>query len=100
MRRVWLILAALLCLAGSTSGRGDGGPFDVISYDVELTPHFAEKTISGRSVITLRTAAELSALTFSANSLTILRAQIDGAEAGHRVEGGRLIFTAPAPADA
>jgi aminopeptidase N len=80
-----LVLASFLAAAlpglGPASGQERTGKgFDVLRYQLALTPDVAAKTIAGREVITLRPDVDgLRHLRFSANALSIERAVLDGA---------------------
>ena len=66
--------------AQSSNGAVDG--FDVISYDVTLTPDLASKTVKGHETIRLRIGGtDMDALPFSPNTLSITELKINGRSA-------------------
>lgn len=75
-----------------------GTGFEVTSYALALTPDLANKTISGREVITLRSTEEgLRQLDFSPNALIIDEATIENVYVNTRQMGGVLSFDLPRP---
>jgi aminopeptidase N len=95
-------IAALLALpllsspARAEPGPGDG--FDVLRYQLALTPDVQTRTVAGREVITLRaTGDHLQSLGFSGNALSIDSATLDGVPVTVRSEGERLDFDLPRP---
>ena len=65
------LLLALLILATATA-RAGAPRFDVTSYDVQITPDFDSKSISGTERIRFISLADgLDTIDFSANTLTV-----------------------------
>ncbi|MEG3091803.1 M1 family aminopeptidase [Sphingomonas sp. PB1R3] len=75
-----------------------GAGFDVLRYDLALTPDIAAKTVAGREDIILRSTEEgLSRLRFSGNALSIDQAMVDGQAVVSRTEGDTLVFDLAKP---
>lgn len=82
--------------AGVAATPGEG--FDVLGYALELTPDIANKSLTGRETIELRTTAEgVKRLSFSPNALTIESASLDGVAVTVSSGGETLDFDLPAP---
>lgn len=89
---------AILSLSAAASGTTPGEGFDVISYQLALTPDSASKTLSGRETIILRvTGDRVERLCFSGNALTVTRARLDGDEVSVVLRGETLDFDLPRP---
>jgi aminopeptidase N len=93
----FLALVAWLLLANAAFAASDGD-FDVQRYDLALSPDVAAKTLSGREVITLRVTRDgLQRLSFSANTLSIDSASLDGQPATVRATADALEIETPEP---
>lgn len=96
--RAGLALLGLTLMPLPVAAEEPGTGFDVIRYDLALTPDIAAKTVNGRETILLRAAENgLTRLRFSANALGIDRAAVDGAVVTGRTEGDLLVFDLPRP---
>jgi aminopeptidase N len=81
-------------LANSRPGEG----FDVLSYELALTPDIQNRTVAGRETITLRTTGDqVQRLSFSGNALSIDSAFLDGAAIAHNSQGDGLNFELSKP---
>jgi aminopeptidase N len=91
---------AFLCVAALSAApvRAEGPAFDVVSYDVRLTPDFATQEVSGQTVIRFKSTADgLTSLSFSANTLDIV-ASLNGEQIVEgEVQGDRRLFHLPRP---
>jgi aminopeptidase N len=92
-------LAAALLLSNSARAiAAPGAGFDVMSYDLALTPDIQNRTVVGREVITLRaTGNGLQRLSFSGNALSIDSAILDGAPVTVWSQGDALVFDLAEP---
>lgn len=91
-----MLLSGLAPPALADAVPGDG--FDVISYDLALTPDTANKTIAGRETITLRaTGTGLRRLSFTGNALTIDGATLDGVAIAASSQSDARNFDLPRP---
>jgi aminopeptidase N len=90
------LLIAAVWLALACAARAQDAAFDVLSYDVRLTPDFAAATVRGEETIRFRSGEDgLGALSFSANALKVF-ASIDGeAMVESEIEGDRRVFHLP-----
>jgi hypothetical protein len=90
--------AALVCCGAASAGPLGANPpsFEVVAYDVELTPDFKTASVSGVERIRLRSLADdNTSISFSANSLSVV-ASIDGeAMVAAEVVGDRLMLHLP-----
>ena len=88
---------ALVALAAAST-RADAPAFDVLSYDVRLTPDFAAAEIAGQEVIRFKSTVDgLTTLSFTGNSLAVT-ASLDGEEMlATQIEGNRRLFNLPRP---
>jgi len=92
-----LMLAVVAPVAPRQSRPGEG--FDVIRYELTLTPDLAGKAVSGFETIVLRTtAAGISAVAFSKNALTIDAATAGGQPILVSLTDSALVFQLPRPA--
>lgn len=75
-----------------------GAGFDVVSYELSLTPDIANGTVTGRETIRLRaTGGALRRLSFSANALDIDRATLEGVPVTATPDDRTLAFDTPQP---
>jgi aminopeptidase N len=75
---------------------GDG--FDVVSYQLALTPDIGNKALAGRQFITLRATRDgIKQLSFTGNALIIDSALLDGVAVEHSSEAGVLNFELAKP---
>jgi aminopeptidase N len=82
--------------ASAQTPAGDG--FDVVAYDLALTPDIHTQAVAGRETITLRATRDgEQSLVFSGNALTIDRAILDGNPVPASHDGGTLRFDLPKP---
>ena len=98
----WLRCAALAGMAlwsGSALAEvGAGEGFDVLRYDLAVSPDIAHGTLAARETISLRiTGDNVRQLAFSANALTIDSAVLDGRPVALSRTGGMLAFVPSAP---
>ncbi len=86
--RLLASLAVLLALAGPVRAEAAPGEgFDVVGYDLFLSPDVQTGTVVGRETITLRILDQgLQRLAFSGNALVIDSASVDGAPVTVRSE--------------
>lgn len=96
-----LLVWALLLPAGTAGAEPFpeiGSGFDVISYDVALTPDFIGKSVSGIEAIRLTgTADGAQTLAFSPNALSITRATVDGRAVETRSDAQGIVFKLDRP---
>jgi aminopeptidase N len=96
-----IIWASILLLSSVRPAYADTAPgegFDVLSYELELTPDIANKTIVGIGVIALRvTDEQVHRLSFTGNALSIDSASVDGDAVSHQRRGDVLDFDLPKP---
>lgn len=92
MRTATLIVA----LALAAPAYADEPAFDVLSYDLRLTPDFAAQSVTGQEVIRFKSTADgLASLSFSANALEVT-ASLDGEHmVASEVRGDRRLFHLP-----
>jgi aminopeptidase N len=84
--------------AGSTLSSEPGSGFDVVSYEVSLTPDFGRKSVRGRETVRLvSTSTALREIAFPANALTIAEASIGGTRVVPIIRGKALVFPLPRP---
>ena len=89
-------LTLLASPALADAGSGDG--FDVVGYQLALTPDIQTGAVAGREVITLRaTSDRLQRLSFSGNALSIDSATLDGAPVIVTSKGEGLDFALSRP---
>ncbi|MDQ1159511.1 aminopeptidase N [Sphingomonas sp. SORGH_AS 950] len=82
----------------STQAATPDESFDVIGYDLALTPDIANKTLAGHEILTLRATMDgLTELRFSPNALTIDYVTLNGVALPVRSERDALTFTLPEP---
>jgi aminopeptidase N len=92
------IAASAFCV-GQTNRAGEARTYDVLNYDADIRPEFADYSISGTVNITLKSLINnLSQLKLDANELTI-----DGVEENHlsqtfRSDSGYLLVSLSRPA--
>jgi aminopeptidase N len=90
------LLLALLILATATA-RADAPRFDVTSYDVEITPDFDRKSISGTERIRFTSLADgLDRIDFSANTLTVYASINGDSMVRQEIVDDRRVFHLPA----
>ena len=91
------LLLVLLILASATA-RADAPRSDVTSYDVEITPDFDSKSISGTERIRFTSLADgLDSIDFSANTLTVYASINGDSMVSQEIVGDRRVFHLPAP---
>jgi len=91
------LLLALLILA-TANARADEPRFDVTSYDVEITPDFDSKSISGTERIRFTSLADgLDTINFSANTLTVYASINGDSMVSQEIVGDRRVFHLPEP---
>lgn len=92
MRKAILIAA----LALAAPAYADEPDFDVLSYDVRLTPDFTTQSVAGQEVIHFKSTVDgLASLSFSANTFEVT-ASLDGEHmVGTEVQGDRRRFHLP-----
>lgn len=91
-------VVALMGLASPAAAAAPGDGFDVMRYDLALTPDIQNRTVAGREVITLRvTGDRLQRLSFSGNALSIDDATLDGVPVTVRSQEEVLDFDLPKP---
>jgi len=92
------LIPAALALVASAASAAPGEGFDVLHYDVALTPVHADRSIAGRTRIDLRvTAAELRELAFTPNGLQIRSVTLDGRPIAAAQRPDALAFLPPRP---
>jgi aminopeptidase N len=95
------LLSLTLCASAATAqGQASQPGFgvDILSHELEITPDFESKSLSGRVRITLTaTQDQLREIVFSKNSLLIENARLNGLPAAVERDGGKLIFVSPKP---
>jgi len=75
-----------------------GTGIDVLSHELEVTPDFQARSLSGRARIRLRVEQEgLREIAFSKNALDIVAAELEGKAVSARQGRSSLIFTMPQP---
>ncbi|MBT0668643.1 M1 family peptidase [Novosphingobium profundi] len=98
----WIICSLLgICslqgsyaIAGTDHTPGQG--FEVLSYDLALTPDIENASVAGHEVIRLRTTEDgVRQFVFTGNALDITQATLDGAPLAPGIESGSLIFRLP-----
>lgn len=97
---VSLLVGTALALSCGTAIAADtpGNGFEVTSYRLALTPDIRTKTVAGHETIRLRATADgVRQLNFSANSLDIDSAVLNGVSLVHTVQGDVLSFDLPRP---
>ncbi len=88
----------LAALALAASARAEEPAFDVLSYDVRLTPDFAAQSVMGEEVIRFKSTANgLMSLSFSANTLDVVASLNGDAIIRTDVQGDRRVFHLPRP---
>lgn len=98
-----LSLAILLALSPATSPAANAQPapgdgFDVMAYDLALTPDLRTRAVAGREAIVVRaTAGGTQSLVFSGNALAIDGADLDGRPVRAAHDGDMLRFDLPEP---
>lgn len=98
LSRIAVVIALSLFMSPALAAAAPGDGFDVLRYDLALTPDIQDRTVAGREVITLRVASErLQRLSFSANALNIDNATLDGAPVVAVVRDETLDFDLPKP---
>lgn len=91
------LLLTLLILMTATA-RADAPRFDVTRYDVELTPDFETKTISGTERISITSLVDgLDAVDFSANTLAVYASINGDSMVSHETVQDRHVFRLPSP---
>ena len=91
-----LALAASVVTAAPSEQTEPG--FDVVKYELALSPDLAGKSVSGRETIVVRSEAQaLTRLAFSANALIIGDASVDGAPAPVTRSEREIVFALPKP---
>jgi aminopeptidase N len=72
--------------------------FEVLSYDVRLTPNFATQSVSGQETIRFKSTANgLTELSFSANTLDVIASLNGDTLVASELKDGRRIFHLPRP---
>jgi aminopeptidase N len=96
--RIAAAVALLLLASPALAAAAPGDGFDVVRYDLALTPDIQNKTVAGREVITLRvTGDRLRRLSFSGNALSIDAATLDGVAVTVKSQGEVLDFELAQP---
>lgn len=91
---VALALRTTPAFADPTPGNG----FDVVRYDLALTPDIKNRTVAGRETITLRVTGDgIQRLSFSGNALNIDSATVGGVAVVSNLHGGALNFDLSRP---
>lgn len=92
-----LALPALAADAPPAVQPEPGAGFEVVRYELALTPDLAAKAVAGVQTTVIRSTQDgLRMLTFSPNTLTIDRATVDGRPVRVRSEKKVLTFALPA----
>ena len=99
--RLWLLMWMSVLPAGATTAQPlseIGNGFDVLSYDVALTPDFAGKSVSGTEAIRLTSTADgVQTLAFSPNALSITQATFEGRPVQAQSVAAGTLFTLDRP---
>ncbi|MBD3728525.1 MAG: M1 family peptidase [Sphingomonadales bacterium] len=84
LTRTVVVSAFAACLIGAAPVVREDGDFDVVSYEVDLTPALSvDGVFDGREAIRFAVVgAPIAALEFSPNALTIANATLDGVPVG------------------
>jgi hypothetical protein len=77
---------------------GNGG-YDATHYDLDLDYDPARRVLAGTATITATATQDLSEYSFDLFGMPVSSVQVDGRDAAHRQELGKLIVTPPAGID-
>lgn len=98
LSRIAVAITLLMLMSPTLATAAPGEGFDVMRYDLALTPDIQNRTVAGREVITLRaTGDRIQRLSFSGNALNIDSATLDGAPVTVSSQGEVLDFDLPKP---
>jgi aminopeptidase N len=93
-----LVVASTVLMRPVLADAAPGDGFDVMRYDLALTPDIQNRTVAGREVITLRvTGDRLQRLAFTGNALSIDSATLDDVPVTVSAQGEVLNFDLPKP---
>lgn len=100
MRRLAVLFLALACLGGARAPAPDrpGPDFDVLNYEVSLTPDLTTGEVTGEERVTFRSLRDgLDEVVFSGNALSVLPAGGQAATATRTEKGWVIRLRRPLP---